>query len=98
MAEPDEQPRTFQISQLPHKKSERYAAVYTNNVGLGNSFYDVQLVFGQVIPGQYGSNPEPYVEDSVAVTMAWEHAKALAIALQQAVESYEKEHGPVRAS
>jgi hypothetical protein len=89
-------PAAFPVANLPHVKSEHFVPIYSNNVGLSGSFYDAALMFGHIVPNYVSAGKEPYVEDTVSVTMAWEHMKALAAALNVAVEGYEKEHGPIR--
>ena len=85
------------VAQLPHKKSTEFRTIYSNNVGLGATFYDVMVVFGSVVPGYAGAT-DPFVEDTLAVHMSWEHAKAMVLAMSGAIEAYEKEHGQIRPS
>ena len=53
------------------------------------------LMFGHIVPNYAGSK-EPHIEDTVGVTMAWEHMKALVTALNTAIDGYEKENGAIR--
>lgn len=77
------------VKDLLQTRSPRFIEVYSNNVGLAANFYDVTIIFGQVLVSQQGT---PVVENTAAVAMSWEHAKALAAGLTRAVEAYEKEH------
>lgn len=77
------------VTDLPQIRSPRYVEAYSNNLGLAANFYDVTLIFGQVLVSPQGT---PIVENSAAISMSWEHAKALAAGLSRAVEAYEKEH------
>jgi hypothetical protein len=77
------------VRDLPQTRSPQYMEVYSNNIGLAANFYDVTIIFGKVVVSQQGI---PVVENTTAVAMAWEHAKALAAGLSRAVEAYEKEH------
>ena len=82
------------VKDLPQTRSPRYVEAYSNNLGLAANFYDVTLIFGQVVVSPQGM---PVVENSAAIAMSWEHAKALAAGLSKAVEAYEKrtrEHHP----
>lgn len=88
--------QAVRTADLPHRKSEGFAAVYTNTAGLGANFYDVQLIFGRVLQAYKTDEPGPYIEDVVSVSMSWEHAKALAASLVKALEDYEKDNGPIR--
>ena len=76
------------VKDLPQIRSPRYVEAYSNNLGLAANFYDVTLIFGQVVVSPEG---KPVVENSAAIAMTWEHAKALAAGLSKAVEAYEKE-------
>ncbi|MGO9256297.1 MAG: hypothetical protein ACLQU1_08355 [Bryobacteraceae bacterium] len=80
--------KTFNINELVHKKAPDFRFVYSNNSGLGANFYDVNLVFGE-IQSSFSADA-PYIEDKVAITLTWEHLKALSIALQQAIADFEK--------
>ena len=77
------------VRDLPQTRSPRYVEVYSNNLGLAANFYDVTLIFGQLVISPQGT---PVVENSAAVAMSWEHAKALVVGLGKAVEAYEKDH------
>lgn len=87
--------KTYNIMDLEHTKTPDFRYVYSNNSGLGANFYDVNLVFGE-IHNSY-SNDAPTIEDKVAITMTWEHLRALGTAIQKAVAEYEKTAGPIRS-
>src|SRR5438128_6054779 len=75
------------IVDLPHEKSQGFVSIYTNTAGLAMNFYDVTILFGRVVNRD---NPtESYIEDGASVTMAWEHAKALADSILKFLDIYE---------
>lgn len=84
---------TMKISDLEHKPSPTFVEVYSSNVNAGASFQDLRLIFGQILIG----TDEPHIEDRAAVTMSWEHTKALRDLLNRLLEEYEVETGPIRA-
>jgi len=100
MAESEPKEQKFNIAQLPHRKSSQFVSIYSNSAGMAASFFDLQIVFGQITPeharpgGDLPQTP-PHVEDLVSVTMAWEHAKALVKALNRVIADYEREHKTV---
>jgi hypothetical protein len=88
----DDNQGRFSVAELQHQKATDFVFIYANIANLAATFYDLQIVFGQVTPpDNFQSSGPPHVKDMVAVTMAWEHAKALAKSLTQAVQNYEKE-------
>jgi hypothetical protein len=80
-----------QLKDLPHTRASDFRLVYTNNTGLALNFYDITLIFGYVVPDAFKPG-ETQIEDRVAVTMSWEHAKALVNGLRSVVEQYESEN------
>lgn len=46
---------------------------------------------------EFGFRPTPLLdpEPQVSITMSWEHARAMARALQAVVDSYEEQVGPI---
>jgi hypothetical protein len=94
-----ERPDHFSIGDLPHRKAEDFRTVYTNTAGVGAGFYDIQIIFGHVVPEHSKDESfHPHIDDTVAVIMSWEHAKALVAGLTKAIDNYEKEHGPLRVA
>jgi hypothetical protein len=75
------------IKDLPHIRLDKFLSTYINSTGLATNFYDLTVIFGKVTVSDAG---EPVVEDHAAITMSWEHAKALATGLKQAVDNYEQ--------
>jgi hypothetical protein len=77
------------VRDLPQIRSPHFLEAYSNNVGLAANFYDITLHFGKVTVSPEG---KPVVENTAAVTMSWEHAKALVAGLNHAIQDYEKDH------
>ena len=71
-----------------------FVSIYANNANGGGGFYDMLLVFGQLLskPG----TKDPYIEDRVAITMAWEHVGPLRDLLDRLLKKYVGTHGQVR--
>ncbi len=83
---------TVKISDLKRVRSPSFVDTYSNNVNGGAGFHDLRLIFGQIVTGM----DDPYIEDRAAVTMNWEHTKALRDLLDRLLRQYEEENGPVR--
>lgn len=64
--------------------------IHANFVQAQGNPFDIALDFGYRAKG---NDPEP--EPDVTVTMSWEHLKVLLAALDNLVENYEKEVGPI---
>lgn len=93
---PELEIKGFPVANLPHVKGSQFASIYANNVGLAAGFYDVMLMFGHVVPNYDNLNDQPHIEDTASIMMSWEHAKALATALNKTIDNYEKDNGPIR--
>jgi len=70
-------------------------SVYSNNIQLQQTVYDLRIVFGEV-----GSvTPEvAEVHQRVSVTMSWLEAKILSEFLSSYVRSFEEQNGPIQTS
>jgi hypothetical protein len=87
--------KQYNILELVHKRSPDFRFAYTNSSALAANFYDANLLFGEI--QRTLTDEAPYIEDRVAVTMTWEHLKALDRAIQKAIAEYEKHGGgPIR--
>lgn len=83
------------VKDIPRGKSSDFRRIYATNANLLSSFYDINLIFGVVLPGTE-SPASIVIEDQASVAMAWEHAKSLHIALGKAIVDYEAAHGSIR--
>jgi hypothetical protein len=92
---PSERPLFAEPPTLPVKlmRSSTYVSVYTNNVQISSTFYDVRLLFNDVL-GVSGS--EITIEEKASVIMSVEHARDLHSALSKTLEQYEQKHGTLR--
>jgi hypothetical protein len=83
----------FDLEKLQRLQAPGFVSVYANNTNSTNSFYEVRLLFGQII-----GRPDaaPIVEDSVMVTMTWEHAVRVRDMLSRILADYERDQGPIR--
>jgi hypothetical protein len=66
--------------------------VYSNNVQMASTSFDVRVMFGEV---SEVSDEKVIVEHRVQVAMTWLEAKILADFLRTNIEAYEKLNGPM---
>jgi hypothetical protein len=76
-------------------RSDRYATIYTNNVQVGISLYDVRLFLNDVVSASKGRID---VEEQAVVVMSPEQARDVSEALNRALAQYEERFGPIRPS
>jgi hypothetical protein len=76
-------------------RSDRYATIYTNNVQVGISLYDVRLLLNDVVSA---SKSRINVEEQAAIVMSPEQARDVSEALKHALAQYEDRFGPIRPS
>jgi hypothetical protein len=84
--------RTMEVKR---SKGPQYVEAYANAANVAISFFDFKLTFGTVEQADE-STGTLYVQDSVSINMAPEHAKALLDLLIQHVDLYEKNFGAIR--
>lgn len=89
----DKLQKTFNVAELEHYRVPDFTQVYANSAGFGINFFDLSIVFGQIVSP---SNDSMLIEDKIVVTMSIEHARALMLALQDTLATYEKTHGQIR--
>lgn len=77
------------VSEVQRIHCSDFQQVYANSASIGATFYDACITFGQIIAGP--EKDEVHVEERVAVSMSWEHLKALSVAMQKAVQAYESD-------
>jgi hypothetical protein len=65
---------------------------YSNHHRFGWTGYDVRLLFGELIDVR----PDKYiVEETAHITMSWMQAKNLLASLQNLIQKYETDNGPL---
>ena len=74
----------------PREHEPTEGLIYVNWVRYRSSPYDLTLDVG------YRANPGPPQEFPVRLVMSWEQAKILRILLEDAVDGFEKDVGPIR--
>jgi hypothetical protein len=77
----------FPLEKVEHEHSEGFKVVYSNAVFMGASFYDISVTFGEIMSGAPGIAPK--IRDHIAITMSWEHLKALHDAIGRIIENFE---------
>ena len=85
---------TFRTSELKRIEAPGFVSIYANNADASMNFYDLCLVFGQVLvkPG----TDRPIIEDRASVTMTWEHVEPLVNLLRRLLDDYERIEGKPR--
>ncbi len=81
----------YNVSDLEHELSPTFKQVYSNTAGIGISFYDASISFGEIRPGP--SQTAPKIMDHVIVTMSWEHLKALYTSMGKIIGDFEESQG-----
>jgi Protein of unknown function (DUF3467) len=66
--------------------------VYSNNVQMASTGFDVRVIFGEIIEV---SDEKVIVEQRVQVAMTWIEAKIVADFMRANIEAYEKLNGPL---
>ena len=66
--------------------------VYSNNVQMASTGFDVKVIFGEVAEV---TDDKVIVEQRVQVAMTWVEAKIVADFLRVNIEAYEKLNGPM---
>ena len=88
-----EKKHSYKIADLTRVPTSNFFSTYANNTHGSSSFYDLRLVFGQVIIPQV---KEPYIEDRASITITWEHVGPLRDLLDRMLKTYQAEYGPAR--
>lgn len=69
--------------------------VYSNAVKVSRSFYDFQLIFGNVAVNNLGDKPKQLIEPKFIAQLSPQHFKILTQILNKQLQQYEKEYGPI---
>jgi len=77
------------IADLPRKSATDYVSAYANNTNANPSFYEITLLFGQIVTTPKG---ETHILDRASITMTWEHAFRLNSLLDRLLRDYQQEH------
>ena len=73
------------------RRSERYVNIYTNQIEVGFSPWDIQLSLMQV----HGRTGDVLGEELATATMSPQHAKALIFPFLKTIMQYEEQHGTI---
>jgi hypothetical protein len=88
---PDTKPSA--TAELPVVQSTAFVHVYTSNVQIETSVFDVRLTFGDK---RSQADGRTYIEQSLEVVMSLQHAKALVLTLAQNLKHYEEQVGEIK--
>jgi len=84
---------------IPQRKIELIKApdgiqyVYTNNFSIGQTVFDLRLIFGELTDI---NEKRLEITQRVQVTMGWLEAKSLAETLAVYIKNYEDSYGPIK--
>jgi hypothetical protein len=81
-----------QPQELETVRSEKFFKTYANAANLEMTPWDFSLIFGELRK----TGDKVVIEQSVAITMSPQHAKALAGVLVHHVKEYEKQVGEIK--
>ena len=76
----------------PRIRDSKFVTIYSNNVGIMTTNYDIQLLFAYAHPGPDGL---PIVLDQVLVAMSPAHAKAMLTVFDKNLKDWENIHGRI---
>jgi len=88
-------PPPLMIGNLPLEISPNYSVIYSNMFRYRASFYDIALIFSTISDPRGGLGPA-IVTDGTQVILSYGHAKSLMEYLQQIIQRFERDVGPVR--
>lgn len=89
-----DKPTEKQFKWVPPRDGKPSPEIYANFTHSSWTNYDVRIRLGQLVPElDYGG--EFVVEERASVTITWQHAKYIAGALAELVQSYEKANGQI---
>lgn len=74
-------------------RTDKFQQIYTNNIQIGFSAFDMALAFGQII-GEKGG--KVVIEETTRVLMPRELAKVLAGLLTANIQAYEQQFGEIK--
>jgi len=84
--------QTIDITKLALENTRQVESVYANNAGLAITPWDVRVLLSEIVPTPAGG---VILEQRANIVMTHSHAKALAIALTNAIAVYEQDHGEI---
>jgi len=82
----------IQQQDLEAVRSEKFLKIYANAANIETTVWDFNLVFGELKK----IDDKIFIEQTVAITMSPQHAKALAGVLAGNVKEYEKQVGEIK--
>jgi hypothetical protein len=81
-----------QEQELESTRSEKFFKVYANSAQIETSVWDFQLIFGELTK----TAGKLVIEQSVAIVMSPQHAKAFVGVLANNIREYEKKVGEIK--
>jgi hypothetical protein len=87
---PTEKPPTPQIENVT--PPDGLPSVYANNIAMGNTVFDVRMIFGEVADS---NATKITINQRVQVTMSWPQAKIFWEFLGRHIRAFEEKNGPI---
>jgi hypothetical protein len=94
MAEQNNIPEHPKYTWVQPRDGRPIPEIYTNYIMTSWSMYDIRARIGQLVPSGEGRR-DFVVEERAAVTLTWQHAKAVAGLLAKLVGDYERTNGEI---
>jgi hypothetical protein len=79
---------------IPPRNGSPVPEIYTNYIITSWSMFDIRARLGQLVPSGDGRR-DFVVEERAAITLTWQHAKAVAALLARLVGDYERANGEI---
>jgi uncharacterized protein DUF3467 len=74
-------------------KTDRHTRIYTNNLAIRFSSWDISLLFGEIVGTQEN---KAVIEELAHITMSREFAKVMSVLLTKNIQAFEQEFGEIR--
>jgi hypothetical protein len=82
-----------QISEIVNQQTSNFVSVYSNNVAFTLNFFDLAMIFGEMVAFNPGGAAT--VEQKARVVMSLPHAKLFSMLLLHQIQQYESRFGIV---
>lgn len=94
MTKENDLPESPKYKWVPPRDGHPIPELYTNYIVTSWSMYDIRARIGQLVPSGEGKG-DFVVEERAALTLTWQHAKAVAGLLAKLVSDYERANGEI---
>jgi len=91
--EKSESTKSLKDRDIVRVKSENYISSYSNNVEMKTSYFDVQMIFGEVLES---THKDMKVEEKIGILMSPQHAKVFLEVFATNLKRYEQQFGTIK--